>query len=101
LRWSGAVHSRCGGCNLRFQRSDENYFSGAMFFGLMMGEFLFGIVLLIVIVAWWPNVPWNTMGWAIPLGMLLTMVLIIPTSRAVWLGVDVLLRPVQPHELTD
>jgi hypothetical protein len=72
-----------------------------MFFGLMMGEFLFGIVLLIVIVAWWPNVPWNTMGWAIPLGMLLTMVLIIPTSRAVWLGVDVLLRPVQAHELTD
>lgn len=99
LRWTGAVLPRCRSCNFRFERSDENYFSGAMFFGLLMGEFLFAIVLLILVVSMWPDVPWDTMTWAVPLGVLLTMILIIPASRVVWLTVDVLVRPVRPDEL--
>lgn len=99
MKWSGAVHSRCRSCNFRFERSDENYFSGAMFFGLLMGEFFFAIVLLITIVSMWPNVPWDTMTWAIPLGVLLVMVFLIPVSRVVWLAVDIFVRPVQPNEL--
>ncbi len=101
MRWSGAVHRRCRSCNFRFERSDESYFSGAMFFGLIMGEFVFGIVLAIIVVAMWPRVPWDTMMWAVPIGMLLVMVVLIPASRAVWLTVDVLVRPVQPSELLD
>jgi uncharacterized protein (DUF983 family) len=99
LKWSGSVHRRCGGCNFRYERSDESYFSGAMFFGLLMGEFIFAISLLILVVAMWPNVPWDTMTWAVPLGVLLTMVFVIPASRAVWLTIDVMVRPVQPDEL--
>jgi uncharacterized protein (DUF983 family) len=99
MKWSGAVHRRCESCNFRFERSDENYFSGAMFFGLLMGEFFFAIVLLVTIVSMWPNVPWDTMTWAIPLGVLLVMVFLIPVSRVVWLAVDIFVRPVQPNEL--
>lgn len=99
MKWSGAVHRRCLQCNFRFERSDENYFSGAMFFGLLMGEFFFAIVLLITIVSMWPNVPWDTMTWAIPVGVLLVMVFLIPVSRVVWLAVDIFVRPVQPNEL--
>jgi uncharacterized protein (DUF983 family) len=99
MKWSGAVHRRCLSCNFRFERSDENYFSGAMFFGLLMGEFLFAIVLLITVVSMSPNVPWDTMTWAIPLGVLLVMVFLIPVSRVVWLAVDIFVRPVQPNEL--
>jgi uncharacterized protein (DUF983 family) len=99
MRMSGAVLPRCRSCNFRFERSDESYFSGAMFFGLLMGEFLYAIVLLLVIVSMWPNVPWDTMTWAMPLGVLLTMIFVIPASRVVWLAVDVLVRPVQPEEL--
>ena len=47
----------------------------------------------------WPNVPWDTMTWAIPLGVLLVMVFLIPVSRVVWLAVDIFVRPVQPNEL--
>ena len=101
MKWTGAVYRRCRGCNFRFERSDESYFSGAMFFGLLMGEFLYGIVLVAVVVAMWPRVPWDTMMWAVPIGMLLAMVVLIPASRAVWLTVDVLVRPVQPDELLD
>jgi uncharacterized protein (DUF983 family) len=99
MKWTGAVLRRCQSCNFRFERSDENYFSGAMFFGLLMGEFFFAIVLLITIVSMWPNVPWDTMTWAIPAGVLLVMVFIIPISRVVWLTVDIFVRPVQPNEL--
>jgi uncharacterized protein (DUF983 family) len=99
MKWTGAVHRRCGGCNFRFERSDENYFSGAMFFGLLMGEFVFAVVMLIIVVSMWPNVPWDTMTWAIPLGILLVMVFLVPVSRIVWLAVDIFVRPVQPEEL--
>jgi hypothetical protein len=99
LRWWGAVIPRCASCNFRFERTDESYFSGAMFFGLLLGEFIFGLTLLVVIVSMWPAVPWDTMSWAIPSGMVVVMILMIPFSKLVWLAVDVLVRPVQPGEL--
>jgi uncharacterized protein (DUF983 family) len=99
MNWRGSILPRCPVCNFRFERSDENYFAGAMFFGLLFGEFLFAISLLIIILSMWPNVPWDTMTWAIPLGMVVVLIFWIPISRVVWLTIDVLVRPVQPHEL--
>src|SRR5437879_7924334 len=63
MNWHGRIHKRCAACHFRFERSDENYFAGAMFFGLLFGEFIFAITMLVVIVAMWPNVPWDTMTW--------------------------------------
>lgn len=97
----GSIRHRCPSCNFRFERSDENYFAGAMFFGLLFAEFLFGLTLLVVILAMWPKVPWDTMTWAIPTGMLVVMLFWIPISRVVWLSIDVLVRPVQPAELEE
>jgi len=70
-----------------------------MFFGLLFGEFIFALALLITIVSMWPNVPWDTMTWAIPLGMVAVLIVWIPISRVVWLSIDVMVRPVQPSEL--
>lgn len=98
LKATGSIIPRCSACNFRYERSDENYFAGAMFFGLLFGEFLFAITMLIVIVSMWPNVPWDTMTWAIPLGMVVVLLFWIPISRVVWLGIDVAVRPVQPAE---
>lgn len=95
----GTIVRRCPSCNFRYERSDENYFAGAMFFGLLFGEFMFAVALLITIVAMWPNVPWDTMTWAIPLGMVVVLLFWIPVSRVVWLSIDVMVRPVQPSEL--
>ena len=38
LSWKGSVRANCSGCGLRFKRSDDHYFFGAVFFGLLMGE---------------------------------------------------------------
>jgi uncharacterized protein (DUF983 family) len=101
MNWRGSIQTRCSVCNFRFERSDENYFAGAMFFGLLFGEFMFAISMLVIIVSMWPNVPWDTMTWAIPLGMVVVLLFWIPISRAVWLSIDVLVRPVQQFELED
>ena len=99
LRWSGAVLPRCSVCNFRFERSDESYFSGSVFFGLLLGEFIFALSLLVVIVSMWPKVPWDMLTPVMTVGMIIVMVLMIPFSKLVWLGVDVAVRPVQPREL--
>jgi hypothetical protein len=70
-----------------------------MFFGLMLGEFVLGLVILFTIVGTWPNVPWDTLGWAVPLGMLVMAVPLIPVAKVVWLTIDVLVRPVTREEL--
>jgi uncharacterized protein (DUF983 family) len=98
LTWTGRIPDRCSGCNLRFKRGDQNYFSGSMFVGLLMGEFIFAIGLLIVVVAMWPDVPWDTITWAAPLAMLAVLTVVIPVSRVWWLALDILLRPVAPDE---
>jgi uncharacterized protein (DUF983 family) len=101
LTRKGSVHQRCASCNFRYERSDENYWAGAMFFGYLFGAFTFAVTLLVVVVALWPNVPWDTMEWAIPLGMGVFLLFWIPISRVVWLTIDVMVRPVQPAELED
>jgi hypothetical protein len=99
MRWNGSILPRCSACNFRFERSDESYFSGAMFFGLMMGEFVYGVALLVIVLTMSPNVPWDALMWIGPLGVLVVMIAIIPLSRVVWLSIDVLVRPVQADEL--
>ncbi|MEP6618133.1 MAG: DUF983 domain-containing protein [bacterium] len=98
LNRTGSVKHECPSCGLRFARSDDDYFSGAMFVGLMIGEGLFALSLLVVLVASWPNVPWDALTYGAPLGMLLLLPVILPFSKVVWLAVDLLLRPAVPEE---
>jgi len=95
-----AVRDRCLGCGLQFRRSDDNYFSGAMFFGLLIGETIFALSLLGTIVVSWPDVPWDAITYIAPIGMIVVMLLLIPVSKVVWLGVDLLVRPATPAELS-
>jgi uncharacterized protein (DUF983 family) len=99
LSWSGTVLDRCSVCGFRFARSDQNYFFGAMFFGVMMGELLFALTFGAIIIARWPDVPWGVMQWALPLGVVLAAPIFIPLSKVVWVSVDVFVRPVTPDEL--
>jgi uncharacterized protein (DUF983 family) len=96
--WYG-MHERCAGCHFRFERSDENYFQGAMFFNFMIGGFTFAASLLAVLLLSWPDVPWNALTFGAPVVMLVFMVLLYPISKVVWLTLDVMLRPVTAEEL--
>jgi uncharacterized protein (DUF983 family) len=97
-RWF-AVHDRCSACGFRYERSDENYFQGAMFVNFMIGGATFGVSLLSVLVLSWPNVPWNALTFGAPVVMLAFMIFLYPISKVVWLSADVMLRPVTSEEL--
>lgn len=94
-----SMRQRCAACGLRFERSDDGYFSGAMYVGLMMGETLFGLALLVTMLVSWPDVPWDALTHIAPIGMIVVMLLLIPISRVVWLALDILVRPVTAAEL--
>ena len=96
--WYG-MHPRCAVCNFRFERSDENYFQGAMFVNFMTGGFTFLASFLGFLLLSWPNVPWDALTYGAPLVMLAFMVLLYPISKVIWLTADVMLRPVTAEEL--
>ena len=93
------VHNHCSACGFRFTRSDDNYFSGAMFFGMMIGETLAVMAIGAAIWITYPNIPWTFLQYAIPVVLLGVMIALFPVSRVVWLAIDVLLRPVEASEL--
>jgi uncharacterized protein (DUF983 family) len=97
-RWI-QVYERCPVCHFRYERSDENYFQGAMFINFMIGGVTFAASLLVVLLLSWPNVPWNALTFGAPVMMGALMILLYPISKVVWLTVDVMLRPVTPPEL--
>lgn len=92
------VREHCSACGFRFCRSDDSYFSGAMFFGLLLGETLAVLVILAAIWITYPEVPWTAIQYGTPLLMLAVMIALFPASRVLWLAIDVLLRPVQRWE---
>ena len=93
------VRERCSECCFRYERSDENYFQGAMFVNFMLGAGTFAVSLLLVLVLSWPDVPWDALTYGAPLVMLAFMIVLYPFSKVVWLTVDVMVRPVTAAEL--
>ena len=96
-QWFG-MHQRCASCGFRYERSDENYFQGAMFVNFMLGGFTFPASLFATLVLSWPNVPWDALTFGTPVALVVFMVLLYPVSKVVWLTVDVMLRPITPDE---
>jgi len=99
LKSFNAVYDRCAACSFRYCRSDDDYFSGAMFFGMMIGETLAMLAIGAAIWITYPNVPWSFLQYAIPIVLLGVMIMLFPISRVVWLAIDVMLRPVEASEL--
>lgn len=99
LTRKAAVRERCASCGFRFERSEDNYFMGAMFFNFMMGTGLFAVALFAIIAFSGPAIPWDMLQWVIPVVLVISMVVLYPVSKIVWLAVDVLVRPVTDAEL--
>ena len=99
LNRRAGVNDRCARCNFRFERSEENYFMGAMFFNFMMGTSLFAAALFAIIAFSGPVIPWDMLQYALPILLGVCMVVLYPVSKVVWLAIDVMLRPVTASEL--
>ncbi len=70
-----------------------------MLTNLAVAEALFAIVFVTVIITSWPNVPWDTLTWLMPLGVALAPALLLPFAKVAWLTFDVAFRPITPEEI--
>jgi uncharacterized protein (DUF983 family) len=94
-----SMHERCAVCGFVFKRGNPAYFSGAIFINYLLGAGASLVALLVFIVATWPNVPWNVLAWAGPIGAVLIILLLYPVSKMILLAVDVRMRPITEDEL--
>ncbi|MDQ6738054.1 MAG: DUF983 domain-containing protein [Gemmatimonadota bacterium] len=92
--------TRCDRCGIRLERGEsEDYYLGGMFFNIALAEVLFAMVLLIVIVWRWPNVPWAGVEYSLLVAMVAAPIVLYPVSRLMWLALDLLLRPPDATEM--
>lgn len=88
---------RCDRCALRFDRGERDFFYGAFMFNLIAAELAFVVLLVVVIVATWPTVPWTAVTWGSVLMVVAAPLLLYPFSRGLWLAFDLLFRPHDPR----
>ncbi|MFL5578415.1 MAG: DUF983 domain-containing protein [Gemmatimonadaceae bacterium] len=93
------LRERCGTCGLRLERGEHDYFTGSILFNFVLSGVLFLLALVVVVVATWPNVPWDVLQYLLPLLILVAPVVLFPFAKLLWLAFDLMLRPVNPEEL--
>lgn len=91
-------HERCGACGFRFARTGDDYFTGAMFFNLILAEGLFAVAMLVTVLSSWPDVPWDLLTYVAVAGMVVAPILLHPYSQVIFLSLDVFMRPVRAAE---
>ena len=99
LRHWLALRERCPRCGLRVERGERDYFIGSMMFNLVLAELLFAAAFVSILLATWPEVPWDTLEWAAPLMVIAAPLALFPFSKLLWLAFDVMFRPVTEAEL--
>jgi uncharacterized protein (DUF983 family) len=93
------MNDRCPTCGLRVEREGHDYLSGSVLFNLVLAELLFAVALVGYLLIAWPNVNWDALGIAAPLGMAAAPFVLFPFSKLVWLAADLALRPAHSSEL--
>ncbi len=96
-RWV-RMRRRCDVCGLILERGEEDYFIGAYMLNLIIAELIVVAAMLVVLLATWPAVPWQTMLWAIVILTIPAVVFTYPFSRSLWLAIDLLFRPPEPRD---
>ena len=94
------LRHHCAKCGIRLDRGEsEDYLLGGMFFNIVLAEVIFAVVLLVVVIVRWPNVPWAGIEYTLIIAMVAAPVVFYPVSRLMWLALDLLLRPPDAAEM--
>jgi uncharacterized protein (DUF983 family) len=89
----------CPRCGLRLDRGENDYFIGAYTLNLIASELLVAFGLLAVLLATWPDPPWDAIQYGGVALMLIAPFVFYPFSELVWLAADLAFRPLTPAEL--
>ena len=89
----------CPTCELVLDRGEsEDYWLGAYMFNLVAAELVAMGISVTVIIATYPDVPWNEV-WILSIALAALMpVLFFPFARTLWLAWDLYFRPREPSD---
>lgn len=85
-RWM-TMAQLCPQCGLRFER-EEGYWTGAVAINLIATEGLFIVLLVLGIVATWPDVPWTTLLVGLVAVNIVMPIVFQPFSRTLWVAIE-------------
>lgn len=83
----------CPTCGLELDRGESDYWIGGYAVNFVAAELLVVGVLIVVVLASWPDVPWEVVQYGGVALAILVPVLFFPFSRVLWLTWDVMFRP--------
>jgi len=98
-RWFTMV-DRCPRCGLRFERI-EGHWLGAIALNTVVTEAVFGVVLVGMILATWPDPPWGLILGAGVTANIAVPLVFYPVSKTLWTAIDLVMRPMELDELAD
>ncbi|MEM9654104.1 MAG: DUF983 domain-containing protein [Actinomycetota bacterium] len=98
FRWWVRMQPRCHHCGLTFERI-EGHWIGAIgintivSFGILLGS------LVVSFVVTFPDLPVVPLMIGHVLLAIVAPILFFPISRTLWTGIDIAMRPLEPHEV--
>jgi len=90
----------CPGCGLKTDRGEPDYFIGGYTINFVMAELVAVSVLVLTALVRWPDVPWRGLMWGGALLMVLMPLLFYPSSRTLWLAIDLTFRAAEENDFT-
>jgi uncharacterized protein (DUF983 family) len=89
------LRDKCPHCGLVLSRGERDHWLGAFAVNLVAAELIGVGIVVAIMLATAPRVPWTMLQWGAPLLMLLLPFAFFPFSRTLWLAFDLYFRPVR------
>lgn len=83
----------CPTCGLELQRGEQDHWFGGFAVNFALAEVIGIGLVLVFLLATWPDVPWTIVQFGAPMIMLVLPFLFFPFSRTIYLAVDLHFRP--------
>lgn len=91
--WS--LKPACPRCAFLLDRGERDFWIGGYAVNIVAAELLVTLVLGVIVVVRWPDVPWTFLQYGGAVLAVLVPVLFFPFSRTLWLAWDYCFRPVR------
>jgi uncharacterized protein (DUF983 family) len=88
-----SLQRTCPSCGLVLDRGEPDYWIGGYTVNFIAAEMLVSLVLLVVILVTWPDVPWDAVMYGGVGLAILVPILFYPMSKMLWLAWDYCFRP--------
>jgi uncharacterized protein (DUF983 family) len=89
---------RCPACGLRPDRGEPDHFLGGYVINLAIAESVAAVLWVALLVATWPDPPWDLMQWAAAFLVIATPAALYPFTRLVFLALDLSAQPQRPGD---